>query len=216
MSVGIQDALAKLYLKLGGDPDKIKENKNVTDYLDDLGDVFKSLIELPIVNSTDNDKILKVINGKWDKALIQKELPDTTAYDEGKVFGISPSGSIIKQYIFNKEISASLSSSDVLNVNFSSSFTRSNFFDSTKIKGVSKSSYIKFAVQLHDQDAPISSFTTELYLQSIMPVGAKKIATFIGYAYDSVKSKYFKVTLFVSSDTSALADAYKIEEISLS
>lgn len=68
MSVGIQDALAKLYLKLGGDPEKIKENKNVTDYLDDLADVFKSLIELPIVNSTDNGKVLKVVSGKWSKA----------------------------------------------------------------------------------------------------------------------------------------------------
>ena len=68
MSVGIQDALAKLYLKLGGDPEKIKENKNVTDYVDDLADVFKLLIELPIVNKTDNGKILKVVNGKWNKA----------------------------------------------------------------------------------------------------------------------------------------------------
>lgn len=216
MSVGIQDALAKLYLKLGGDPEKIKENKNVTDYLDDLADVFKSLIELPIVNSTDNDKVLKVINGKWDKAPIQKELPGTTAYDDGKVFGISSTGLIIKQYIFNNRITARLNRSDVLTVTFSSSFTRNNFFDSTKIKGVSKSSYIEFEVQQHDSDAPISSFKTELYLQSIMPTGSKKIATFIGYAYDSLKSKYFKVTLFVSSDTSALADAYKIEEISLS
>ena len=215
MSVGLNDALAKMYAKLGGDPEKIRGCRSVSDYLDNLGDVFKSLIELPIVNSTDNDKVLKVINGKWDKALIAKELPPTTTYDEGKVFGITPSGLIIKQYIFDKEITAKLSSSDVLTITFPSSFTRNDFFNQTKIKGVSKSSYIKFVVQPHG-DAPISSFTTELYLQSIMPTGTKKIATFIGYAYDSAKSKYFKITLFVSSDTNALADAYKIEEFSLS
>lgn len=89
MSVGIQDALAKLYLKLGGDPEKIKENKNVTDYLDDLADVFKSLIELPIVNSTDNGKVLKVISGKWDKGEITKELPTVSNTDNGKILAVS-------------------------------------------------------------------------------------------------------------------------------
>lgn len=52
MSVGIQDAFAKLYLKLGGDPKKIKENKNVTDYFDSLGDLLEHKI-LP--DSTPDD-----------------------------------------------------------------------------------------------------------------------------------------------------------------
>lgn len=52
MSVGIQDALAKLYLKLGGDPKKIKENKNVTDYFDSLGNLLEHKI-LP--DSTPDD-----------------------------------------------------------------------------------------------------------------------------------------------------------------
>lgn len=89
MSVGIQDALAKLYLKLGGDPEKIKENKNVTDYLDDLADVFKSLIELPVVSSTDNGKVLKVISGKWGKGEITKELPTVSNTDNGKILAVS-------------------------------------------------------------------------------------------------------------------------------
>lgn len=110
MSVGIQDALAKLYLKLGGDPEQIKENKNVTDYIDDLADVFKSLIELPIVSLTDNGKVLKVVSGKWNKAeeskvedfivhgsfdeygsITVEEAYDTikTAYTSGKILNLN-------------------------------------------------------------------------------------------------------------------------------
>lgn len=67
MSIGINDALSKLYLKLGGNPQDIRENKSITDYIDDLGDVLQSLAELPGVSSSDNGKVLKVINGTWAK-----------------------------------------------------------------------------------------------------------------------------------------------------
>lgn len=41
--------------------------------------------DLPDVTVGDNGKILKVINGKWDKGDETKELPDVTQQDDGKV-----------------------------------------------------------------------------------------------------------------------------------
>ena len=68
MSRTITDALQKVFLKLGGNVQDIQDNKTVTDYVDDLGEVLESLAELPGVTSSDNGKILKVVDGKWNKA----------------------------------------------------------------------------------------------------------------------------------------------------
>lgn len=89
MSIGINDALSKLYLKLGGNPQDIRENKSITDYIDDLGDVLKSLAELPGVSSSDNGKILKVIDGTWAKGDAPTELPTVSSSDNGKFLGVS-------------------------------------------------------------------------------------------------------------------------------
>lgn len=67
MSRTITDALQKVFLKLGGNVQDIQDNKTVTDYVDDLGEVLESLAELPVVTSSDNGKILKVVDGKWNK-----------------------------------------------------------------------------------------------------------------------------------------------------
>lgn len=74
MSVGIQDALAKLYLKLGGDPEKIRENKNVTDYFDSLGNLLERKI-LP--DSTEDDwGVLCLEPGGTKKTVWEKRVVD--------------------------------------------------------------------------------------------------------------------------------------------
>ena len=45
--------------------------------------------DLPIVTVDDNGKILKVINGEWNKGDETKELPDVTVQDDGKVLKVS-------------------------------------------------------------------------------------------------------------------------------
>lgn len=45
--------------------------------------------DLPYVTVDDNGKILKVINGEWNKGDETKELPDVTQQDDGKVLKVS-------------------------------------------------------------------------------------------------------------------------------
>lgn len=73
MSVGIQDAFAKLYLKLGGDPEKIKENKNITDYFDSLGNLLEHKV-LPDSTPDDNGVLYLQAGGTkttvWEKRIV--------------------------------------------------------------------------------------------------------------------------------------------------
>ena len=73
MSVGIQDAFAKLYLKLGGDPEKIKENKNVTDYFDSLGNLLEHKV-LPDSTADDYGVLYLQAGGTkttvWEKRIV--------------------------------------------------------------------------------------------------------------------------------------------------
>ena len=47
---------------------------------------------LPAVTSSDNGKIMKVVNGAWDKAAMPTELPAVTSSDAGKVLTVNSSG----------------------------------------------------------------------------------------------------------------------------
>jgi len=60
----INDALKRLFLKLGGDPDDLKDDVSVEDYIDNLGEVLCGA-ELPPVSGSDNGKVLTVSSGKW-------------------------------------------------------------------------------------------------------------------------------------------------------
>jgi len=72
----INDALKRLFLKLGGDPDDLKNDVSVEDYIDNLGEVLCSA-ELPPVSGSDNGKVLTVSSGKW-----QAKQPASPTYYE--------------------------------------------------------------------------------------------------------------------------------------
>lgn len=72
----INDALKRLFLKLGGDPDDLKDDVSVEDYIDNLGEVLCGA-ELPPVSGSDNGKVLTVSSGKWQA----KQPASPTSYE---------------------------------------------------------------------------------------------------------------------------------------
>ena len=76
--------------------------------------------ELPSVTTSDNNKVLKVVSGAWAKAAETKELPTVTASDAGNVLTVNSSGAWAKAAV-PTELPAVTSSdvSKVLTVNSS-------------------------------------------------------------------------------------------------
>lgn len=89
----IVEALKKLYAAFGGkasDVDNIDTNAELINAIADLdvsgGD------SLPTVTTTDNGKVLSVVEGAWNKADIPTELPPVTSSDSGKVLTVNSNG----------------------------------------------------------------------------------------------------------------------------
>lgn len=72
----INDALKRLFLKLGGNPEDLKDDVSVEDYIDNLGEVLCGA-ELPPVSGSDNGKVLTVSSGKWEA----KQPASPTSYE---------------------------------------------------------------------------------------------------------------------------------------
>lgn len=82
----IVDALRDLYISCGGDISNLSDNHNATDYIRDLKYIITAAQELPVVQKSDNGKVLSVVNGVWNKADVPTELPYISPYsDNGKV-----------------------------------------------------------------------------------------------------------------------------------
>ena len=63
--------------------------KDVVGALDEIREAIEENgSELPAVTSTDNGKILKVVNGKWDKGDAPSGLPAVTSEDNGDVLTV--------------------------------------------------------------------------------------------------------------------------------
>lgn len=93
------EALKEIYVSLGGELtdtyDDIAGGVAVGDYVT-IPDVSNAIaqraasagIELPSVTSSDNGKLLTVVNGKWNKANAPKELPAVTSTDNGDILTV--------------------------------------------------------------------------------------------------------------------------------
>lgn len=60
-------ALQNLYVALGGDADDVADLAIIPDMINALAALISSgaTAELPVVDTDDNGKVLKVANGKW-------------------------------------------------------------------------------------------------------------------------------------------------------
>lgn len=83
------ESLRMINRKLGG---TVEPNEDVKSLVSEIADNFESGggggSSLPSVTAADNDKVLTVVAGSWDKAAPAKELPTVTADDNGKIMGV--------------------------------------------------------------------------------------------------------------------------------
>lgn len=85
--------LKELFIKLGGDPEKVKGLQTDAEVIDLLKTTNLG-IELPTTTTEDEGKILQVDSeGNWDKADAPIELPSATTEDEGKILQVDSEGS---------------------------------------------------------------------------------------------------------------------------
>lgn len=83
------ESLRTINRKLGG---TVEKNESVKSLLSEIADNFESSegggSGLPSVTAADNDKVLTVVSGSWDKAAPAKEFPTVTTDDNGKIMGV--------------------------------------------------------------------------------------------------------------------------------
>lgn len=84
------DALKNLYVALGGEAADVADISIIPEMINAIAALVTSgtTKELPTVTSTDNGKILTVVEGAWAKADKQTELPSVTAEDNGDVLTV--------------------------------------------------------------------------------------------------------------------------------
>lgn len=73
----------------------IEKHIKVTGYTSGIKTIDKKYIDidpLPYVNSSDNNKVLGVVNGKWDIMSVSKGLPSYTSSDYGKFLSCTSDG----------------------------------------------------------------------------------------------------------------------------
>ena len=84
------EALQKLYVALGGEAADVA-NLNITpEMISAIADIAEGGggSSLPAVTAADNDKLLTVVNGAWDKATAAKELPAVTGTNNGQILKV--------------------------------------------------------------------------------------------------------------------------------
>ena len=62
------NALKNLYVELGGNINDVENITIIPEMIDALSAIAGSTIELPGVTTEDNGKVLKVVDGEWEKA----------------------------------------------------------------------------------------------------------------------------------------------------
>ena len=71
------EELKELYTSMGGTAHDVAGVSTIPDMLAALAEIAGTTIELPAVSSTDNGDVLTVVSGKWAKADLPKELPES-------------------------------------------------------------------------------------------------------------------------------------------
>lgn len=86
----IVEALQELYVAMGGEQSDVSGFSLNPDVIEQIAALVQSgaTKELPAVTASDNNKVLAVVNGAWNKKTATKELPSVTSSDNGKVLTV--------------------------------------------------------------------------------------------------------------------------------
>lgn len=94
--------LKELFIKLGGDPEKVKGLQTDAEVIDLLKTTNLG-IELPTTTTEDEGKILQVDSeGNWDKADAPIGLPEAASYDNGKTVFVTGNNTYMLDKIIKK------------------------------------------------------------------------------------------------------------------
>lgn len=106
----ILDGLKKLYVKLGGTIDSKHSYDDIGRLMEDVADVVNNSPGIPEVTSDDDGKVLKVIDGEWNKGT-DDGLPEVTSDDNDKIMkvinGVWGKGEISDNVVIYELIGAS-------------------------------------------------------------------------------------------------------------
>lgn len=91
MNMTTVDALKDVYTELGGNATAVAGIQTDAEMIEALSALVGSTIELPAVDAEDNGKVLKVIDGAWNKG-VDNTLPSVTTEDEGKTLLVDNTG----------------------------------------------------------------------------------------------------------------------------
>ena len=97
----INEALKKLFLGLGGDPDELKDNNTVSDYIDDLESAIETAASSASEDLIDDEaaSTTKTYSSSKIASLIpENELPTPAAEDIGKVVSVVSDGESGAEY----------------------------------------------------------------------------------------------------------------------
>ena len=91
----INEALKKLFLGLGGDPDELKDNNTVSDYIDDLESAIETAASdasAELIDDEEASETKTYSSTKIESLIPENELPTPAAADIGKVVSVVTDG----------------------------------------------------------------------------------------------------------------------------
>lgn len=97
----INEALKKLFLGLGGDPDELKDNNTVSDYIDDLESAIETAASgasADLIDDEEASSIKTYSSSKIASLIPENELPTPAVGDIGKVVSVVSDGESGAEY----------------------------------------------------------------------------------------------------------------------
>lgn len=97
----INEALKKLFLGLGGDPDELKDNNTVSDYIDDLESAIETAASgasAELIDDEEASSTKTYSSSKIESLIPENELPTPAVGDIGKVVSVVSDGESGAEY----------------------------------------------------------------------------------------------------------------------
>ena len=97
----INEALKKLFLGLGGDPDELKDNNTVSDYIDDLESAIETAASdasAELIDDEEASETKTYSSTKIESLIPENELPTPAVGDIGKVVSVVSDGESGAEY----------------------------------------------------------------------------------------------------------------------